>query len=385
MFRALPVLAIALFACTNTPIHTETNAQAAKGFGPADLVQVYFTEPGTSHGEEQDVPLDDALIALIDGAKQSIDFAIYDLKDDGIIDALIDAHDRDVRVRMVGDGDEAEDDGYVAIQDAGIEQSLRETSGIMHNKFLIIDERVVWTGSTNLTYNGLYLNDNDALLLDSRELANEYTYEFEQMFDEELFGAKKESVNTENQISFNEETLEFYFAPQDNPVDIMESLIEDADHSALFMVFSFTHSDLKDALIDAKKAGVEVAGILDEGQTKPWYSQDEALAEGGVPTYIDGNKNAYGFAGGKLHHKALIVDAGTDSDPFVVTGSFNWSKSADTKNDENLVVIRDPEIVNQYKNRWCALYANASVHEKFTGRDTTACIPTDEIKPADLD
>jgi phosphatidylserine/phosphatidylglycerophosphate/cardiolipin synthase-like enzyme len=383
MFRAIPLIAIGLFACTTEPILTDTDRSSTeKGFAPADLVQVYFTKPGTSQGDEEEIPLDDALIALLDGAKQSIDIAIYDLKDEGIINALVDAHERGVNVRMVGDADESDDDGYITLEEAGIGQSLRETSGIMHNKFVVIDERVVWTGSTNLTYNGLYRNNNDALLLDSKDLAEEFTYEFDQMYIDGDFGAKKEDVNTKNAIQFNEQPLEFFFAPQHNAVDVMESLIAEADHSALFMVFSFTHSDLTNALIEAREAGVEVAGILDDGMTKPWYSEDEALAEGGIPTYLDGNKNAYGLAGGKLHHKALIVDAGTGSDPFVVTGSFNWSKSADTKNDENLVVIRDPNVVNKYKERWCELYAQASTHPKYTGRNTTACVAADAIEPA---
>lgn len=381
MFRALPVLAISFFACTQAPsiqsdIDDVTNE---RGFGPADLVQVYFTEPGTTKGEEQPISMDEALLGLLDGAKSSIDIAIYDLKETSIIDALIHAHERGVTVRMVGDADEAEDWGYLAIEEAGIPQSLRETSGIMHNKFVVVDERVVWTGSTNLTYNGLYRNNNDALLLDSIPLAEEFVAEFEQMFIDGVFGAKKDDANTTNTVPFNDDNVAFYFAPQHDSVEVMQALIQEADHSALFMVFSFTHSTLTEALSDALADGVEVAGILDEGQTRPWYSQDEALAQAGIPLYLDGNKNADGFAGGKLHHKALIVDAGTDSDPFVVTGSFNWSKSADTKNDENLVVIRDPNIVNQYKNRWCKLRATGTLHDDYKGKDTTICFAKDEI------
>jgi phosphatidylserine/phosphatidylglycerophosphate/cardiolipin synthase-like enzyme len=381
MFRALPVLAFSFFACTQAPsIQPDlTDDTHERGFGPADLVQVYFTEPGISKGDEQPISMDEALLGLLDGAKSSIDIAIYDLKEDSIIDALIRAHKRGVQVRMVGDADEAEDWGYLLIEEAGIQQSLRETSGIMHNKFIVVDARVVWTGSTNLTYNGLYRNNNDALLLDSIPLADEFIAEFNQMFNDEVFGAKKEDENTTNAVPFNDDKVEFYFSPQHDVVEVMQDLIGEADHSALFMVFSFTHETLTNALSDAQANGVEVAGLLDEGQARPWYSKDEALAQAGIPLYLDGNNNSEGFAGGKLHHKALIVDAGTASDPFVVTGSFNWSKSADTKNDENLVVIRDPAIVDQYKSRWCALRAQATVHEDYEGKDTTVCFAKDEI------
>lgn len=380
----IPLFACLIIGCTEDGQFIAESGQNTRGYGPANLVQAYFTQPGTERGQEKDTSLDDALIALLHGAKSTIDIAIYELKDEAVIDALLDAHDRGVTVRMVGDEDEASDLGYILLDEAGVEQSLRTTSGIMHNKFVVVDERVVWTGSTNLTHNGLYLNNNDAILLDSRELADEFTAEFEQMFVDGQFGGRKDDMNHTDSVVFNDGTVEFYFAPQHEPVEVMKSLLSEADHSALFMVFSMTHPELSDALIDLHADGVEVAGVLDKGQANPWYSKDEVLAEAGVPIYLDGNENAIGFAGGKLHHKALIVDAGTGSDPFVVTGSFNWSKSADTKNDENLIVIRDPQIVNAYKDRWCQMFTEGNIHDDYTGRGTVACIASDAIKPADL-
>jgi phosphatidylserine/phosphatidylglycerophosphate/cardiolipin synthase-like enzyme len=123
---------------------------------------------------------------------------------------------------------------------------------------------VVWTGSTNLTFNGLNRNNNNAILLNSEKLSVEFTAEFEQMYGNEDYGAVKEDANSSNEVSFNDGVLEFYFAPQHEPVEVMEDLIDEADHSALFMVFSFTHPNLSDALIHAKERGVDVAGILDE-------------------------------------------------------------------------------------------------------------------------
>jgi len=374
-----------LFGCAPESSLTESddNASLERGFAPADLAQVYFTNPGTEKGDETDIAMDDALIALIDGAKETIDLSIYDLDHPEIVDSLVAAHERGITVRMVGDADESDTHGYEALELAGVEQSLRTTSGIMHNKYVVVDERVVWTGSTNLTVNGLNRNNNDAVLLDSSELALEFTYEFEQMFYDEVFGGRKTDQNSKHHIPFNDSHVSVYFAPQHEPVDVMKSLLAEADHSALFMVFSFTHPDLSAAVEDAFKDGVEVAGILDNGQTKPWYSKDEELALANIPVYLDGNENASGFSGGKLHHKALIVDAGTDSDPFVVTGSFNWSKSADTRNDENLIVIREPAIVNQYKAQWCALMAQSTAHPDYMGKGTTACISADLISTSD--
>ena len=368
------LLPLFLIGCGSNALDLDQSPMDGRGFVAADFAQIYFTNPGEAPSDEEDTALDDALIALIDGAKRTIDIAIYELDDAHIIAALIRAHQRGVSVRMVGDADEASDEGYLELVDHGIGQQLRYTSGIMHNKFAVVDQRVVWTGSTNLTFNGLNRNNNNAILLNSEKLSVEFTAEFEQMYGNEDYGAAKEDANSSNEVPFNDGALEFYFAPQHEPVEVMEDLIDEADHSALFMVFSFTHPNLSDALIHAKERGVDVAGILDESQSKPWYSKDEVLAEANVPVFLDGNKNASGWSGGKLHHKVLIVDAGTDSNPFVVTGSFNWSKNADTRNDENLIVLRDPAIVDQYFEEYCRLLEIAQPHPSYSGPGSKACL-----------
>ena len=344
-----------------------------RGFAPANLAQVYFTSPGLEPGDEEDTPLDDALIALIDGADDTLDLCLYTLNYAPIVEAIVHAFDRGVAVRFVGDADEADDTGIIALESAGVPMQFRETSGIMHNKFAVVDQRVVWTGSTNLTDTGLLRNNNDALLLDSTELAQAYTAEFEQMYVDGLFAGKKNDVHGTHTVPFNEREVEFYFSPEHDVIDVLSDLITEADESAYFMVFSFTHDDIADALVDADLRGVEVAGIFDSSQASSRYSRDEVLAEEGLSIHHDGNHNSSGFSGGKLHHKALIVDAGTDSDPFVVTGSFNWSKNADTRNDENLIVLREPGLVDAYLERFCALLADASPHASATTSGATAC------------
>ena len=62
-------------------------------------------------------------------------------------------------------------------------------SAIMHHKFLVVDGQAVWTGSTNLTPTSLYAHNNNALILQSAELADAYTTEFERLFVKKEFGA----------------------------------------------------------------------------------------------------------------------------------------------------------------------------------------------------
>jgi hypothetical protein len=119
-----------------------------------------------------------------------------------------------------------------------------------------------------------------------------------------------------------------------------------------------------------------VLGIFDESQANGAWSVDEDTAALGIPTLIDGNENASGFSGGKLHHKVLIVDHGTAS-ATVVSGSMNWSNAGTTDNDENLVLLRSPSVATPMMASFCELAAIATVHPDYTGALPDLCSDLD--------
>ena len=378
-FRWVCVFGFALTACTpDAPIPLIDLGDLPRTLAnPTDedgVMDLYFTDPGIDPGDEVDPILDDALVALIDASTTRLDLSLYEFNLDAVVDAVLAAGDRGVEVRMVGDGDEIHDPGYEALTEAGIPIVMRNPQDrIMHNKFVVVDEQVVWTGSTNITTNGTFRNNNNALLIESPELAGHFSDEFEQMFTDGLFGRKKTDVNGTHTVAFRGDEISFYFSPEHDPIVTLASLVDQADHSINFMIFALTHPDIEAAFARAQARGVEITGIFDESQGRGQYSIDEALANAGIPVYIDGNHNASGFSGGKLHHKVMIVDAGTDSDPFIVTGSFNWSKSATRYNDENLLVLRDPALTTLFSQEFCGLWEEADLHPSYAGPLPTPC------------
>ena len=366
-------LAAPLAACapaeprTAPPLDTSTVPRSTTQDGltaASELLEVYFTEPGTEPGAETDPLLDDALNALIDASTTSLDLCLYEFELESVADAALDAWYRGVDVRLVSDGDEAHAVGTEALEAAGVPVTYRPAGNrIMHDKFAVVDGQAVWTGSTNVTPNGVFRNNNHAVIVESGSLAAEYTAEFEQMHTLARFGRQKTDVSTARAIAHGDHDLVLHFAPQHDPIVEVVDLIDSADHTVHFMIFSFTHDDVMQALIDARARGVEVTGVFDESQANGAYSVDEDLALAGVPVYLDGNGNASGWSGGKLHHKVLVVDAGhPDSDPVAITGSFNWSNAATDDNDENLVELRDPAIVSQFADEFCRVLEVATLH-----------------------
>ena len=337
-------------------------------------IELYMTRPGTAPGTGEDPELDDALAGLFDEASSEIAVSIYELNRPRIFEALGAAVERGVDVRFVGDGDEDEDEGYELMAELGVDMSLRKKRDrIMHNKFVVVDQRWVWTGSTNFSENGVLRNNNHGLLIDSPELADLYLEEFDQMSLDGSFGRKKAAFDHGAPVTLAGETLTTWFSPADGAEQALLAALDSADSTVLFMIFAYTRVDMAERMIALHEAGVQVVGIFDESQARGRYSVDDRLAEAGVPVYIDGNGNSSGFAGGKLHHKVLIVDPVGGGDPTTVIGSTNWSAGAVRYNDENLVVVEGPETAAAFTEEFCARLDEAELHPAYHGAAPDPC------------
>ncbi len=338
-------------------------------------VTIAFTTPGVSAETAQNVGDGDALHLVrdaIDGAVATLDVCLYDFSHPDLIDAIVAAYDRGVTVRFVGDADELDQAGYIAMEEAGIESVLREKSGIQHNKFLVIDDRFVLTGSMNYTYAGVELNNNHVVRFDDLDVAAAYTLEFEQMFVDGAFGTSKTAI-PHDPVWAGSTMVDIAFSPKNDPEILLRTALATADHSVHFMVYSFTRTDVAGDMLAKHAEGVEVIGIYDRFGASNRYATDDLLADEGVPTLIDGNSNNIGSSGAKLHHKVMIIDAGTDSDPMVIAGSFNWSGVAATTNDENMLILYGSEATDLFMGEFCEVFDAALPHEANTADIPDPC------------
>lgn len=303
--------------------------------GPGDSwYQLFFTVP-------QEAPswrggLDEVLAADIDRARSTVDLAVYDLDLQSVTDALLRAHRRGVRVRLVVEGDNLWLDQPQDLLAAGVPVVGDDRSALMHDKFAILDGLVTWTGSWNLTDAGTYRNNNHAIRLVSREMAANYTAEFEEMFLDGAFGPGSPSGTPHRRLALDGTSIETYFAPEDEVMRQVIQAISQAEASIRFMAFSFTDDPLAGAILERAAAGVLVEGLFESRGTSSEHSQYAALKEAGLFVWRDGNPAL-------MHHKAIVIDAHT-----VILGSFNFTGSADQENDENLLVIHDRGIAGQF-------------------------------------
>ncbi|MFZ6030761.1 MAG: phospholipase D-like domain-containing protein [Chloroflexota bacterium] len=300
---------------------------------------VYFSDPLGPSAEYYEGGPDEALAAAIDAARLSVDVAIYDLNLATIRDALLHAHARGVAVRLVLESDNMDDDAVQALKDAGIPMLGDRREGYMHNKFVIIDRLEVWTGSMNYTSNDAYRNNNNLIRLRSTKVAENYLTEFNEMFEEDLFGTATRANTPYPSVTVSGTPVEIYFSPDDGVANRLLDQIDAAQESICFLAFSFTSDDLGDVLLSAHRDGLAVSGVFEQSQVKSngASSEYDRLRAAGLDVWLDANAR-------NMHDKVFVIDG-----RIVWTGSYNFSANAEKKNDENVVIIDNAEIAALYQ------------------------------------
>ncbi len=294
--------------------------------------EVYFTVPsGESDRDLYQGGLDSALVKAIGMAEESIDIAAYDFGHEPLMHALFAAQGRGVKVRMVADDDNREE--FEPLE-AAIPIRFDERSALMHNKFVIVDEREVWTGSLNYTENGFYRNNNHTIRLWQPALVRAYHAEFEEMFGGD-FGPRSDADNLAEWEQGNL-TYSLRFVPEFDVRPQLLAALQGAKKSIRFLAFSLTLDELGDLLIHQEAAGLDVQGIFDARLARGLGSEYPRLYCAGLSVFLDGNPFA-------LHHKIFIIDE--DS---VLTGSLNFSQSGTVVNDENWLFLEDAALAAEF-------------------------------------
>ena len=333
-------------------------------------IEVYFNNSikesiareSSPHGSTT-LELENAILDKISNASTSIDYCMYNTHRSTIVDALIEASSRGVEIRVIyNDRSESSNTGFS--RSLPFETLERFGDGLMHNKFLIIDSEEqdkawVMSGSTNFTNLQMDVDPNHIIFIQDQNLAKAYEIEFEEMWgsstmipntDNSKFGTSK-SDNTPHDFMINDKRVELYFSPSDGVSQKINSTLIGADESIDAALLIFTKWETRDALVEEINTGTRFRAIIEDTEN----SNDIISRLEGVGARIEEHP-----AESQLHHKYAIIDEGLQSvNSKVITGSHNWSHSADVRHDENLLIIHDPEIANwfqqEFEARWSEL------------------------------
>ena len=317
----------------------------------------------------------DTIAAYISRAQQAVDIAIYNFTDDAVIaNAINGRYNAGVQVRIVADGSTAQLGLSLLNPNIPVVERVNTSgTGIMHNKFIVIDpdsaaNSWVFTGSTNWTDNNMFNDFNNIIIFQDQSIAKGYRLEFEEMWGGNgpqpgnpngVFGpAKTNNTPLQYVLGPNDIKVESYFSPTDNANGAIIKTMQTTDVNLDYAILAFTRADIADAIIAEDDLFlVLVRGMME--QTSDPASEFAYLQTAGQDIR---SHEAIPY---DLHHKYCIVDHSTlDSDPTVLTGSHNWSSAAQTTNDENTVVVHDARIANLYLQEFMATWSLVGVEDE---------------------
>ena len=305
--------------------------------------------------------LDDTICKYIDLANEKLDIAVWDNGSDVITDCINEAYLRGVQVRYITSSNALNSSlSNLNSNIPVLERNSGISSDVMHNKFVIVDESYLITGSMNFNDGAIQDDYNNIVLIHNSQVCYNYRIEFEEMWggsgsayatSTSKFGTDK-SDNTQHDFVIGGVNVESYFSPTDQTTLHIIEEIDAADYTLDIAMFTFINNDISDAVIAAHNRGVAVRCIIENENYIG--SEFNALQSAGIPV-LSHDGVAFNF-----HHKYCIIDAlHTDSNPTVITGSHNWTNSAEEEYDENTLVIHNPAICWQYleefSTRWFEL------------------------------
>jgi phosphatidylserine/phosphatidylglycerophosphate/cardiolipin synthase-like enzyme len=332
---AAPALALLLLAsafwlfASTRPVSPVLPSSPIGDSGDAWL-SVYLTDPGGPQADSLRGGPDARLAEAIEAARYSVDVAIYHLNLWSVRDALLRAAERGVRVRVVVESDGIFDPEVQDLIQAGIPVLGDRREPLMHHKFTLIDDVEVWTGSMNYSVGAAYRDNNVLLRIRDQAVAENYRREFDEMFTDDLFGPLSVADTPHPRVAIGATTVETYFAPDDGVARRLIELIAGARTEVDILAFTFTSDPLAEALLEAARRGVRVRAVFERDQAESAGSDVQRLQQAGLDVRLDNSE-------GNLHHKLLLVDGRV-----VATGSYNFTRSAEQANDENVVIFDDP-------------------------------------------
>ena len=316
------IIILLISGCSNLNLNKNIAEPQLKEY--KDTPKVFFCPEQDCEGE---------LFKVINSAKESIHCAFYDLDLERVVNVLDEkSKTRDIKLVV----DDANFHHVKHLKFAKKDLSY----GLMHNKFCIIDDKIVLTGSFNPTENGAYKNNNNLIIIESFYLSKNYEDEFNELWNSEF---RKGNKVIYPEFYLNNKKIRNYFCPEDNCAYHVVEEIKKAKNSIYFMTFSFTNSRIATAIILKHYQGLDIKGVFEARQVSK-YSKFNLLEYQGINVKKDINK-------ANMHHKVFIIDNQT-----VITGSFNPTEGADKRNDENILIIYDKNIAQSFIKEFKNLY-----------------------------
>lgn len=364
------------FAMNNISIDYE-NLRLQK---PTDKIQLFFNKgvdvsyrEGQAREANGNVDFRDVIIEKINNASKTIDLAVMYLEDESVIEAIKQAHTRGVKIRVITDHVRLEivkkllkDTSIEVIDNKGgiIQEGYKNEKSIMHYKFGLFDANIpdqayLITTSANWTEKDFDRNANNLVMIQDQPLVLAYLDEFEQMWSGKFNRDKDLSKHRGEVFEIDGRFVELWMSPSADPFTSFQmrfvNLFNQAKKSIYFATFNFTLPRLSQELETKFKEGIDFKGVANVGS---WDINGSVLFDMRGVKHIKYNTPWTSIAFENIRHDALVEQDAFHykyfiiDEEIVITGASNPTVSAVFTNDEDLLIIHDPLIANEFKQNF---------------------------------
>ena len=144
------------------------------------------------------------------------------------------------------------------------------------------------------------------------------------------------------------EVLGVYFTPPGHAAAAIIKTIDASEREVLVQAYGFTHNGIAQALVRAHQRGVKVRVLMDQNSKTSNRYVIGVLTDADMAVRQDGQHAI-------AHNKVMVIDQ-----IVVITGSFNFTNSAETRNAENVLILKSPDLALQYRLEWLSHWAHAA-------------------------
>jgi len=167
---------------------------------------------------------------------------------------------------------------------------------------------------------------------------------------QDFFRKKETATSSSDPVLIGTSEIDLCFTPPSGCGKVIADLISKANESIYVQAYGITSTAIVNELISARGRGVKVRVLLDKSNLQDKYSKMRLLREAGIDVSID-------KVAGIAHNKVIIIDLQK-----VVTGSFNFTKSTDSRNAENVIIVNDKKIAKRYLQNWLSRKQKNKIH-----------------------
>lgn len=264
-------------------------------------------------------------LSFIHDSQYTLDICVYSISDEEIIKAIEKKAREGVHIRI------CTDNAYPLNLKNG--KIIYDSTGLMHNKYMISDERLVWFGSTNLTPTSLEDHENNIIISDDIKLIETFQNHFNQCFSG-LF--KTERTGSGSPV--------LKFSPEEDCFDFLLNELTKAQKTVYIAMFAFSDNRIAHYLKILSSKGLKIFILVD----KDWnlssiYSDIDDMAR-----YASVRMDV---SEALLHEKFIIID-----EKILLTGSYNYTASAQIRNDEFMFKSKDKTLVKRFTHHFLNLW-----------------------------